>query len=213
MSEYLPPYHIICEGKSECAYIQTLKRFLRENEIAVDFALISYDAGGGYYETLEEKYKDVRKKKENDKHFAIWCDADIYIGNRTEKERRNAEAYKNKPQNIPDFMFNHQNFEDFLVMHLPNELFDIWESTCIGHNHCTTPLFADDNNGNPGYLELLKTTKIFSEKYKKGALPEEFVFSDEALQNLIKRHKDTNCFFESDFVNFLCGVLCKDKNS
>ncbi len=45
-------YLIICEGASECAYVQELNRFLNENGISLVFSVV--DAGGGGFDQIRQ---------------------------------------------------------------------------------------------------------------------------------------------------------------
>ncbi|MCA6072240.1 MAG: RloB family protein [Endomicrobium sp.] len=106
MSNLNSRYIIICEGKSEVAYIQELNKYFREKNISIN--LVSKPVGGGHYADVVRKYKEEFKKN-NEYGFRIWVDKDIYERN----EQKNWDKYNKRPKNIPDFCFNIFNFEDF----------------------------------------------------------------------------------------------------
>ena len=183
---------IICEGSSEESYISELNKFFRENSINI--ILKSELVGTGGYKSVTKKYKDIHKKNNKDKiPIIIWVDKDIYLRN----NNNCMDNYKKKAKNIPDFLFNYQNFEDFLVLHENKFILDKWIEICKKHNHFITPLHSDK------YIELLKNN-IFTE-YKKGDLP--LNINETSLQNLLDHNRDKNIPIKSDFSDFLLNIL------
>lgn len=147
---------IICEGSSEVAYLQELNRLLREHEIPLVYGHTSCD--GGQYSTVVRKYRETKKHNPRTK-IHICIDYDIYLRN----NNNNWTSYTRKPASIPDFYFTHMNFEDFLSLHLENNLSDTWYHLCASNHHFTSPMHAET------YTPLF-TTNIFPD-YKKGEIP------------------------------------------
>jgi hypothetical protein len=183
---------ILCEGKSERAYIQEFNRYMRNNKFACD--LHATVVGTGVYGAIERVYKDEHKKNPKQR-IEIWIDKDIYLRNRELQER-----YKNKLEYMPDFRFNYMNFEDFLIMHLEANKLAEWESLCGGQGHFDEPMTA-------AVYEPLLREHMFR-GYKKGNLPEQFGDITQAcLTRLFENNKDKNIPFRSDFADFLEGIL------
>ncbi len=205
MCFYKPSCHIICEGKSEYAYIQELLRYVRDNELNVKFTLRPYNAGGGDYNSLIEEYNKQKHTRKNDKDFIIWCDDDIYVRN----DMGNKDSYDSKGNDIPNFLFNTHNFEDFLIMHLEEDILNKWIAACNIAKHFKRPLYA---GGKGGYEQLLADKEIFYTKasgrqYIKGELPDIFKINSQGLENLFKRQIDKKIPFKSLFIDFLKDYL------
>lgn len=179
---------VVCEGKSEKAYLQELNRFLRENEIPLLFKVEVSE--GGDYHFVDPCFRKCQKENKR-MRIVIWVDRDIYRRN----DRGNQDAYTKKPKGIPNFKFNIENFEDFLVMHLTDDRVDLWHTACSNNGHFTSPLHARE------YGPLLQSA-IFP-TYKKGTLPENFVIDFRALQNLKNHNADTKIPFRSEFADFM----------
>jgi len=187
-------FHVVCEGKSEYAYIQEFNRILQKKDI--DAMLKPHIAGTGHYVEVVKKYKEIYRNHNKDKKveaFIIWIDNDIYIRD----EKSNSKNYSNKPKSIPDFRFNKHNFEDFLVLHLSKTKVQKWHDICYKENHFEIPMKAD-------VYEPLLSNHIFP-KYQKNELP--FELSETALNNLQIHQKDTLIQFKSDFADFLFELL------
>jgi len=205
MCFYKPSYHIICEGKSEFAYIQELLRYIRDNDLKVKFTLRPYNAGGGDYNSLVEEYTKQKNTRKNDTNFIIWCDDDIYLRN----DNGNKDSYARKGKDVPDFSFNTHNFEDFLIMHLEDDILNKWVAVCNIGKHFQKPLYA---KGKGGYEQLLADKEIFytkasNKKYIKGELPDTFEITEKGLQNLFKRQEDNKVFFKSAFIDFIKNLF------
>ncbi len=178
-------YLVVCEGKSEKTYIQTLNRFLDDN--GYNFTLLAKVVNTGHCTEVIKKYKDVRKDNPRG-DIVIWVDKDIY----TRNEQNDAVRYQNKPKNIPDFFFSIQNFEDFLALHLDEERVQKWHQSCSAHNHLLCPMTENV------YLPLVQQ-HLFPD-YSKGELP--FEISHKILQTLFKNnHKFIDC--KCDFATFI----------
>ena len=177
---------VICEGQSEVAYIQELNRLFREMEIKA--VLLPVCVGTGFFHDVQMTYK--RKRKENPRTaIRIWVDWDIYARN----ERDCMDNYSGKAKGIPDFYFSRQNFEDFLVTHLPKNQLDNWVNICRQHGHLESPLQADE------YMELLHAN-IFS-SYSKGMIP--FELSNDMLKQMMTNQEQVDLPFHCDFAKVI----------
>ncbi len=181
---------VICEGASEESYLRELNRALREKDINVVFT--PFPVGNGNYSAVVKLYKKLKKDNPRSK-FIIWIDKDIYHRN----ENKNMDAYKKKPRGIPDFCFNYYNFEDFLSLHLNDDLLNSWEQICKQNHHFTTPMFAKT------YESLFQN--ILS-NYSKGNFPWD-TFDLRKLATAFKNNKNSTIQFSSDFLNELEKIL------
>lgn len=184
---------IICEGKSEENYISELNRFFRENDIRI--ILTPKPVGAGEYKSVIKTYKNQRTDNKKSK-IEIWVDFDIYLRN----DNNCMDNYQKKKQSIPDFLFNHQNFEDFLVLHKDDYTLQNWLDICRKLNHFSTPLHG---KGEQGYMNLLENN-IFP-GYKKGDLP--LNINKDSLVNLLKHNMDKTIPLKSDFADFLSKII------
>jgi hypothetical protein len=212
MSNLYDRYIIICEGKSEDAYIQELNRCLRDSGI-YSVSLIPKPVGTGHYIAVAKEYKKQWSKNKNLK-FYIWVDKDIYERN----DDGNMDKYKEKPENIPDFSFNIFNFEDFLILHFPKEDFLKHRKLFEDKGHFKKPLHDKE------YEPLIK--QVFK-GYEKGSLPDDFIISKEILnenlfannngsiiskenlENLFANNKSLSKELQNDFANELDNIVGK----
>ena len=187
-------YCIICEGKSEAAYIQEFNKILRERGISIN--LRAKTINSGHYTEVVKQYRSVYKNRQKDKidAFIIWVDYDIYKRN----EQENDDKYRKKPARIPNFKFNFHNFEDFLIMHLPDSELSKWNKICNQQNHFSNPMPSLT------YLQYIREN-IFAD-YHKGELPYGILSSD-SLTRLRARQSNKAVSFKSDFAEFLLGLL------
>jgi hypothetical protein len=190
MKQQLKPVIIICEGQSEVAYIQELNRLLAENQIGL--VLTPQNASGGYFSNVSTRYRNEKKRNPRSE-IIIWVDHDIYGRN----DHGTRTAYENKPQGIPDFYFNHQNFEDFFILHLSDEIIKAWQICCLQHNHFSQPLYAKD------YMSLYHSHVL--KDYTKGEIP--FELSMEHIRRLCANNIAEKVPFSSDFASWLHGQL------
>lgn len=186
---------IVCEGNSEYAYIQELNRYLDDNDYPFIFA--PKIIGCGHYQLATKKYNAVRRENPRTANIQIWVDKDTYIRNDTGDK----DNYRNKPAKIPDFLFSHNNFEDFLTMHLQKEQVETWHNICANNNHFANPMHAET-------YEPLYTQHILS-SYKKGEMP--FEINDDMIGSLLNNQEDQNLNFKCDFA-ILFKVLCNKAN-
>ncbi len=193
MNDFNKHILIICEGKSEYAYIQEVNRILREKDINI--VLKAHPAQSGHFNKVQKLYKDIQKQNRNKMGCYIWVDNDIYKRN----DLNNQQKYSSRKNNIPAFLFSYYNFEDYLVCHLPKEIVINWQNICIGKQHLQTPLHSDT------HLKLLKDNIIKFANYEKGDLP--FDITIETLKNALNNHRDSDIKFQCDFIELINNIL------
>jgi len=176
---------IVCEGHSEVAYIQQLNILLRE--IGVQAVLHPKLVGTGLYSFMMKKYRE-EKRKNRRTEISVWVDYDLYARN-----YNNCMTNYNKIKDKIWVMFNRQNFEDFLALHLDDEKLKNWLNVCNAKNHFNNPMHSDM------YVPLVQQ-HLFSD-YKKGDLPLELTL--EMIENLFRHHADSKILLSSDFTDFL----------
>ena len=167
---------IICEGKSEWAYIQRLQSFLDNLPLEPG----NFEASlrwicpkravteTGTFGKLKNQYNKTRKENK-EASIQIWADFDLYHRN----HKGCADLYVKKTAGIPDFHFSYHNFEDFFALHWEGDQLQEWLKFGA-QGHFTIPLHSSDY--------LTKTEEIFPD-YKKGRLPADFI-SWHTLKNL-----------------------------
>ena len=102
MIENDKPEIILCEGRSEIAYIQELGRLLyRSNSVSYTAAFFPCLIGGGDFNTVNKCFKAERKKNRKDE-FLIWVDRDLYIRN----DKNCGDLYSQKANTLPKFFFS-----------------------------------------------------------------------------------------------------------
>lgn len=179
---------VLCEGESERAYLMALNFFLKKKGILV--FLVPRIIESGYLSKVKSVYKKEQKKNPKGK-ICIWIDWDIYQRNDHENMSQ-LESVNNR--NIFNLIrFSRQNFEDFLIMHLPIKKVLEWKTLCEQHRHFDSPMHEKE------YIPLVKQY-VFKE-YKKGELPIEI--SEETLSNLIRNNSDETVRFHEDFADWI----------
>lgn len=181
---------IVCEGASEKAYIQELNRYLEEKDIPLHF--IPRPSNGGQYISVVKKYREVRKDNRTTK-ILIWVDWDRYQRN----DNSDMNNYRSKPNDIPEFLFSHQNFEDFLSMHCDLSETQRWLTSCVSRNHFTNPSHSNE------YIPAFTT--FIGGRYSKGAMP--INIDCHSLENLRMHQNDTSVPFKCDFAEELFRLL------
>ena len=181
---------IVCEGPSERAYIQELNRYLEEEEIPLNF--IPRPSNGGLYTLVQKKYREVRKNNRSTR-IIIWVDWDRYQRN----DNCDMDNYQSKPDDIPNFLFSYQNFEDFLSMHCNRSEMQKWWSSCVSRNHFTTPSHSKE------YIPVFVT--FIGGHYSKGELP--ITIDRQSLNNLKIHQRDTSIPFKCDFAKELFRLI------
>lgn len=154
--------HVVCEGKSDRAYLVELQRFL-EQDIPSDptgnnlqpIVFVprpdSEGVGGGYYDRLVPVYEAECKDLDADyatpetfrfrPDLLIWADSDVYIQNTPRGQSFTGTDYQNRPPHIPIFHFSYHKFEDFVAWHQDDATFAKWKQTFIGNGHASAPLY------------------------------------------------------------------------
>lgn len=134
---------IVCEGKSDFAYLNALQRFI-DNDIPLppgqDDPLLRFvpfpeplGTCTGAYDKIIEAYRDAVEEFYPDP-VEIWVDADIYIRNESLKSdptRHNGTEYANRQSDIPIFNFSYHNFEDFIALHCDKDTFQRWKTNVL----------------------------------------------------------------------------------
>lgn len=138
---------VVCEGKSDVAYLNALQRFV-ENDIPLrpgqDDPLLRFvpypellGTCTGAYDKIVEAYHEAVEMFAPDS-VEIWVDADIYIRNEAlnaDPNKFNGTEYQSRPGDIPVFHFSYHNFEDFIALHCDDKTFGVWKSVVLnGHN-------------------------------------------------------------------------------
>lgn len=193
-------YRLICEGPSEWTYLQRLSAFLVDKLPPMAdgftprlffFPTVTNDKiGGGSFNLVQRTYRKVCPQNKR-LPLRIWVDCDIYIRNSNAGERANAEGYAQK-KTMPDFNFMVMNFEDFVAMHFPDEIFEAWKDEMQNAGHFMAPLHSIDYEQPfkriwQRYVQSPESSR--GGAYKKGSLPEDFV-SEESLKNMIRHCQD-----------------------
>lgn len=203
MCENSGRFYIVCEGKSEMAYLQLLNRFLSDWEIPLNFCFVlagkNEESGGGQVSLLKQGWHKLQKNfgkaiNRRTRHRCfIWADRDLYIRD----DHGCRDAYERERDNLPHILFNGQNFEDFFSLHLPLEKAHEWCVTCNGLGHFTFPLHS--SRYKPLFVKLVPG-------YKKSSLSDEFDIK-EGLRNLRKNTASSRILQTSDFARFLLEEL------
>ena len=195
--------YVVCEGKSEKAYLQLLNDHLREQDISLSFVV--HPAGNGHFKQLKQAWKKFQKGEHCSNWrsardcYCIWADWDLF--HRNYKACR--DLYDKERASLPQFCFNYHNFEDFLSLHLPTKTAHEWCATCNGRNHFTNPLHSGEYQ--PLFENLVPG-------YQKGRLPDGFNIC-EGLRNLRINMIDTKLLLNNNptefrfFTDFLLEIL------
>ena len=198
---------VICEGQSEVAYITDLQKFIEQESNGWQFPLIFLPefVGGGAFAKINKILNQERKNNPKTR-CEVWADYDLY--RRDYKQTKTQYlAHLQRMDSFPKFCFAFYNFEDFYILHHPQNIIDQWKTIFSQYSpqhptHFQTPLHGKD------YLPRFQ--KLFP-NYRKGMIPLDFI-SWESLRrlkaNLINRAipppNDDDC---RDFAAFLIGEL------
>lgn len=198
-------YRIVVEGSSEFNYIQKLNIFLRDNEFGFTFA--TYNLKGVFpskKDTEKNSYKRIRiflkdeviPNYENKDRLLIWLDDDVFKRGQLDKSKLESDLTKfnTKTRKIV-FLYNYENFEDFLIMHLSEDKFNKWHQICAANNHFNNPMIADE------YEDKIRKNIITN--YKKAIIPDEIEINKETILNLKNRQSNNNCQIKSDFIKHI----------
>lgn len=191
---------LICEGPSERTYIQRLSSFIADQMPPMEdgftpkltiFPTVTNDKiGGGSFKLVNRTYRKVSLQNKK-LPLRIWVDCDIYIRNSNASERANATGYAQKKR-MPDFNFMVMNYEDFVAMHFPEDVFVAWKQEMQNAGHFNVPLHGEEYK--PHFekiwqMYLASVGKSSGERYKKGSLPEDFISVD-SLTNMVRHCGD-----------------------
>jgi hypothetical protein len=141
-----------------------------------------------------KKYREVRKDNRTAR-ILIWVDWDRYRRN----DNADMDNYRNKPSDIPNFLFSYMNFEDFLSMHLDRSEMERWWASCVSRNHFTIPSHSKD------YLPAFRS--FIGETYAKGEMPIEIDCHN--LVNLRAHQNDPSVPFKCDFAEELFRLMAE----
>lgn len=178
--------YVACEGKSEKAYITALNRFFREHGIP---CIINAEcADSGRYKALAEARRRLSKRERKLAHLWMWADRDIY--------ERGDEAL---PPDAPGVLFSTFNFEDFLILHLPDDIVSRWTDICAQSGHLHKPLHSKDYESH---------FREFFPEYRKGELPPELTpLTDECLRSALRHSLDSHIPFKCEFIEALAELI------
>jgi hypothetical protein len=198
-------YVLVCEGESEWAYLQRLSAYLVQQPVMDDpfetplriIAPSRAVAKNGSFKSLARQFREMRQENKRS-DIKVWADFDLYHRN----DNHCAEAYRGKPNGIPDFYFSFHNFEDFYALHLGAPQHQAWRA--FGQQgHFAQPLHSVDYF--PAFTQIVAG-------YQKGVIPVDFI-SWESLANL--KHNLANRPTSNPqnlaeircFANFLVGAI------
>lgn len=193
--------YILCEGDSEVGYITKLNKFLDNGNY--NFIFHSNNLHGCLKSKTSPYSKIVSNFEEFSKgikgQFLIWLDEDMF-----KRGQLKENILKNKLKKFisihrkVEIIYSTQNFEDFLSMHLEQELFEKWEEICLKQNHFNNPMISTV------YEPLMKT---IIKDYSKGKLPSEIYIDDSIIERLKNRQDDKNFHAKCDLINFIVYKL------
>lgn len=155
------------------------------------FSTVTNDKiGGGSFKLVNRTYRKVSPQNKK-LPLRIWVDCDIYIRNSNASERANATGYARKKR-MPDFNFMVMNYEDFVAMHFPEEIFAAWKQEMQSAGHFNVPLHGEEYK--PHFEKIWQMYLAFvgkssGERYEKGSLPEDFISVD-SLTNMVRHCGD-----------------------
>ncbi len=210
-------YIVICEGKSDRAYLLALQSLLDGTlcppegweEAPVRFIPRPEPSGvtTGYYDEVLPAYQKERRSNPKAK-VMVWVDSDVYIWNTPRKGKGNGDAYTERDrEKIPAFYFSYHKFEDYLAMHSGPAVFRKWKSSMIENGHLRImPLSHKDYS--PAYQ------KVFPH-YSKSSLPNGIV-CEKCFANLKQNCSDPDILAAKElyadghsFAEFLVNILEK----
>lgn len=188
---------VFCEGKTEINYLESLNRFLEENDIYELKFTGKYLEGvktKNYKSHLEKRYKP-HKLKMFDKVY-MWIDFDIFKRENINEEdiKKNIKEIKfNKKSVIP--LFNKMNGEDFIMLHNNDDNLKKWINICNRKNHFENPMIKNQ------YMKEIK--KIIPDYSKTDPID----ITEEKLEICINNIENKDIPFSSGAVLFLKMVM------
>ena len=189
--------HIICEGHSGVTYCEQLNQYFNRHGIKPQFKLKPYPPKKtkgnkeltNCYKLLEYAIK-IKNSNIFDKTdiMCILLDTDVFRDNPNYLETFKKACIANGII----LLKQHQNFEDFLIMHLNDKDCQSWVDINVQYDN--------KMNGN----QVSEEIKRIIPDYRKGKIPrsrEQYIFCPEGLAN-VKAHNKNSAFpFKSDFVS------------
>lgn len=199
-----PPtrYIVVCEGKSEWTYVQSLNRLFRElpteaGDGAIPLVLVPKPppegVGNGHHAQLVRALKKAQKDNQRTE-TVVWADADLYV-----RQGPDGEQFLADEKFAPFFLFSAFNFEDFLALHGDDETFGRWKETFSSTGHFSTPLHSKE------YLPLFQR---IVPGYAKGNLDEDVTISH--LVNLHRHWPEAKTLFAASLPGRIAGQLFPD---
>ena len=195
-------YIIVCEGKSEWTYVQSLNRLFRELPTeAVDgivpLVLVPKPppdgVGSGRFPRLVRELRRARRDNPRTE-VVVWADADLYVRPGHDQDRFLEDATFSA-----SFRFSAFNFEDFLALHGDDETFVRWKETLSSTGHFSTPLHSNE------YLSLFQR---IVPGYAKGTLDEDLTIA--YLHNLRRHWPEAKSLFAASLPGRIAGQLFPD---
>lgn len=183
-------YLIVCEGRSEAAYVQEVNRFLRETEKGV--FLTPCNAGSGNFKVIRKVCRS-RKIPPGGSAY-VMVDRDIYERN----DGRNGDLYARGFRKLPTFLFQYFNFEDFLIMHFPRECCEAWRRRMEPFRHFSVPLREEKYRG--VFRDFCGAHLPGLREYEKGDIP--FSLTEWHFRNLFANNH-AGRLPKSDFAEFM----------
>ena len=167
-----PHIYVICEGKSEYAYIQEVNRLLQRE--GAHGCLVPKDAHGGAPLQIKGVYDSLGTINAP---LYTWLDSDIYTSDRRRYTLTDQQIEKYHVQ------FTHWNFEDFLAMHGDHDATEHWIHVCERNGHWQHPLGGRE-------IELLLREEMYND-YRKGSLPKAILpLTPEKLERVVRNLRE-----------------------
>lgn len=198
MDSYRKPHviRIVCEGKSEKAYIGSLNSLFRNHNVPL--VLKCTVAGSGLFPLVLKAYRKCREQRDRScrEEPWIWVDSDLYERN----EKKCMEQYGKRDASIPAFLFSTHNFEDTLVLHNGDDTVEKWRRLCHGG---AVALHARE------YMPLLLS--LYPD-YEKGSLPERMIpLTPQLLHNAYRHSHDEGIPFKCDLIERLVPIIQREQ--
>ena len=199
-----PPtrYIVVCEGKSEWTYVQSLNRLFRElpteaGDGVVPLVLVPKPppegVGNGHHAQLVRALKKARKDNQRTE-AVVWTDADLYV-----RPGRDRDQFLADKTFFSAFRFSAFIFEDFLALHGDDETFVQWKETFSPTGHFSTPLHSKE------YLPLFQR---IVPGYVKGTLDEDLTIA--YLHNLRRHWPEVKSLFAASLPGRIARQLFPD---
>lgn len=194
--------YFVCEGKTEENYLQLLNQTFRDCESFPVLHSVPIIPGkqtqDGHFRNLRPRFSSARKTHPRNVVYIV-ADDDIYVRN-----DKNNGTLLEKAGNIRDyFLFSTHQFEDFLMLHMPDDSLNQWLAFCRRQNHIKWPLHSEE------YLPELY--KHFP-GYAKGTIPQQITSNVElSLARMLRHNREGKAKNElhSEFADLLESLVAK----